>query len=122
MHIFKMESRREVVYSVAISIIRESLGIDQCIYLGFRCKSLALNVWLGQDDTEEPICISGKANDAHDGLSVPSLGRIWIEAILLPPESIHPWLLPIAEVVALVPRLSASLLAEFRFLKHRYLR
>ncbi len=52
MHVFEMESRREEVYSVAISIVRESFGIDQLIYFGFRSESFAFNVWLGQDDAE----------------------------------------------------------------------
>lgn len=68
MHVFKMKSRRDKIYSIAIPIIVEAFCIDHRVYLIICGKPFAFNIGLSENDAKEPICIACKTNDAHYGL------------------------------------------------------
>lgn len=68
MHVFQVESIRDVIDTSGISIALETFESYQGVYFTFCHKPLTLDIGLCEDDTEQTVFITSKSNDTHDCL------------------------------------------------------
>ena len=64
-HIFKVQSVANIVHTIAISIVMKAFGCNHLVNLRFCGKSLTTDIRLRENNAEQAIRVSRKANSGH---------------------------------------------------------
>ena len=54
-HVFKVQAFADIVYSVTVTIVMEAFRAYHLVYLYFSSESLAVNIRLCEDDSEQSV-------------------------------------------------------------------
>ena len=64
-HIFKVQSVANIVHTIAVSIVMKAFGRNHLVNLRFCGKSLTTDIRLRENNAEQAIRVSRKANSGH---------------------------------------------------------